>query len=203
LLASEAAIVSVKALPAEIQHGQAALDAQKLNTVIASTGLAFQVKVANPASSRETNVQVVLSISRPTGQGGPIVEQQTLATIGAHGSATVTFDRVGEVPFAEKTSIRVALPTGETRSYPVVFALPSGNPITKVGAGTRIADVVGASEQVAINRLHSLGFQVYLVSVYSALPNGRVVAESPRAGVRLAHGGLVTIDVSAGKPPSG
>jgi hypothetical protein len=119
-------IVSVKALPAGTD-----LSTQTLNTVEASEQLGFAVTIEDTGCSQEVRIPVTLTIQKSP---EPIVKTQTVGIINPGEQQTVTFRRIGQVPFATRTSIKievrpVAGPPRETRTenntaeYPVIFSL--------------------------------------------------------------------------------
>jgi hypothetical protein len=120
-------LVSTKAMPS----GQV-LSSGSLNTVTATTALAFDVTVHDGGDAQEVQIPVTLTIDRPSAQGGPIVKTQTIQLIDPGQDVTVTFNNLGEVPFASQTTVKVdvAAVPGEVRKdnnsarYPVIFSLP-------------------------------------------------------------------------------
>lgn len=117
------ALVGVKALPSGTD-----LSTSTLNTVEASEQLGFAVTVEDTGCSQEVRIPVTLTIQK---QPNPIVKTQTIAIINPGERQTVTFRRIGQVPFATRTSIKVEVKpvTGEARTenntaeYPVIFSL--------------------------------------------------------------------------------
>ena len=63
-----------------------------------------------------------------------------------------------------------------------------------------VPDVVGKQESVARSTLEDAGFKVSSVKQDSTQPKGQVISESPSAGVKVAKGTRVTINVSRGTP---
>jgi hypothetical protein len=116
-------LVSVKALPSGTE-----LSTQTLNTVEASEDLGFAVTIEDTGCSQEVRVVVTLTVQK---QPEPIVKKQTVPLINPGEQQTVTFRKIGQVPFATRTSIKieVAPVKGETRTsnntaeYPVIFSL--------------------------------------------------------------------------------
>jgi hypothetical protein len=116
-------LVSVKALPSGTE-----LSTQTLNTVEASEDLGFAVTIEDTGCSQEVRVEVTLTIQK---QPEPIVKKQTVPLINPGERQTVTFRKIGQVPFATRTSIKVEVAPvkGETRTsnntaeYPVIFSL--------------------------------------------------------------------------------
>jgi hypothetical protein len=198
-------IVSVKALPVAVQRGQGLLTPTKLNTVTASTALGFRVKVRNQGTSYKTYVTVTLTMNRPARAGGPLVTQETLGVIAANQTKTVTFDHLGNVPFATPTNLTVKASNGKAKVYPVIFSLPSGNFATTPTTPIRIPPkVVGLDQQAAIQKLEAAGFQVLIAPVYAKRPAGRVLGQRTGADIRVTGGPpgqVVEINVSNGKKP--
>jgi hypothetical protein len=117
-------IVSVKALP-----GGQELSTKTLNTVTATTDLAFEVTIEDSGDNLEAAIPVTLTIEKT---GAPIVKTQTVQLINPAEQKTVTFTDLGQVPFARKTTVKVdvAPVPGEVRKdnnsaqYDVIFSLP-------------------------------------------------------------------------------
>jgi hypothetical protein len=120
-------IISVEALP-NGQTGQV-LASGTLNTVTATTNLAFRVTIEDSGDSQEVHIPVTLTIEKP---GSPIVKTQTIDIIDPGQQKSVTFTNLGQVPFATQTKLKVdvAPVPGETRTdnnsaeYQVIFSLP-------------------------------------------------------------------------------
>ncbi len=118
-------IVSVMAQP-----GEQVLTAGQLNTVTATTELAFDVVVKDSGESQEVAIPVTLTIEQGTGK--PIVKTQEIDLINPGEEQTVTFDGLGEVRFATQTTLKVdvAPVAGEvvkennSAQYSVIFSLP-------------------------------------------------------------------------------
>jgi virulence-associated protein VagC len=116
-------LVSVKALPAGTD-----LSRDTLNTVEASEELGFAVTVEDTGCSQEVRIPVTLTIEKDPQN---IVKTQTIAIINPDEQQTVTFRRLGQVPFADRTNLRVNVKavTSETNTdnnsatYPVIFSL--------------------------------------------------------------------------------
>lgn len=112
----------------KVQSGGQALSQANENTVTATTDLAFVVTVADSGDSQEVGVKVTLTIQKP---GGAIVKTQTIDLINPGQTKAVTFTNLGQVPFAQKTTVLVdvAPVPGERNtdnnkaSYPVIFSL--------------------------------------------------------------------------------
>lgn len=116
-------IVDTKVLP-----GGQALSQANENTVTAGTDLAFVVTISDSGDSQEVGINVTLTIQKPQ---GAIVKTQTVALINPGQSQSITFRNLGQVPFAQKTTVQVdvAPVPGERNtsnnkaSYPVIFSL--------------------------------------------------------------------------------
>jgi hypothetical protein len=118
-------IVSVKAQPNEqtLVQGQ-------LNTVTATTELAFDVTIEDSGDSQEVGIDVTLTIEQGTGR--PIVKTGTVDVINPGEQQTVTFEDLGEVRFATQSTLKVdvAPVNGEANKdnnsaqYSVIFSLP-------------------------------------------------------------------------------
>jgi virginiamycin B lyase len=116
-------LVSVKALPS----GEP-LSSRCVNTITATTDLAFAVIIKDTGNSVESRVEVRLTIEQtPT----PLQQTQTLRLIEPGGQKTLVFRNLGQVQFATKTAVKVeigAVPgerntTNNSARYPVVFTL--------------------------------------------------------------------------------
>jgi hypothetical protein len=119
-------IVSVTALPTATQPRRGPLLAERLNTVTASTALAFRVNLRVQAPSQLKTFTVVLKLDRPAGMGGPLVRQRTVSVGSSGQTQAVTFANFGEVPFASRTDLEVKIPSGPGARYPLIFSLPTG-----------------------------------------------------------------------------
>jgi hypothetical protein len=116
-------IVDVKTLP-----GGQTLSETQTNTVVATTGLAFVVTIADSGDSQEVGIKVTLTIQKPQ---GAIVRTKTVALINPGQNKSITFGDLGQVPFAQKTTVHVDVATvpGEHNtdnnkaSFPVIFSL--------------------------------------------------------------------------------
>jgi beta-lactam-binding protein with PASTA domain len=62
--------------------------------------------------------------------------------------------------------------------------------------------VIGLREAEAVRALESAGLVANGVRVAASEPAGRVVAQNPAAGVRIARGSTVRINLSRGPPPT-
>jgi hypothetical protein len=117
-------IVSVKVLP-----GGQTLSAGTENTITATTDLAFVVTIDDSGDSQEVGIKVTVTIQKPQ---GAIVRTRTLALINPGQQKSVTFSDLGQVPFAQKTTVNVdvAPVAGEHNtdnnkaSFPAIFSLP-------------------------------------------------------------------------------
>ncbi len=127
-------LVSVEALPNGTGGATETLSSSALTTVTATTKLAFNVTINNGGDSQEVQIPITLTIDRSTSQGGPITKTVKLQLIDPGQQGTVTFTDLGEVPFAQQTTIRVdvaAVPGEKNTSnnsgqYQVIFSLPAG-----------------------------------------------------------------------------
>jgi hypothetical protein len=116
-------LVSVKANP-----GGTPLSTDQENTVVATTDLAFAVTIHDGGDSQEVGIKVTLTIQKPQ---GAIVKTKTLDVINPGQDKTITFGDLGQVPFAQKTtlSVDVAPVAGEQTTsnnkatYSVIFSL--------------------------------------------------------------------------------
>ena len=116
-------ITEVKVLP-----GGQTLSQSSENTVTATTDLAFVVTLADSGDSQEVGIKVTLTIQKPQ---GAIVKTQTVDLINPGQTKSVTFNSLGQVPFAQRTTVNVdvAPVPGEHNtsnnkgSYPVIFSL--------------------------------------------------------------------------------
>jgi beta-lactam-binding protein with PASTA domain len=63
-----------------------------------------------------------------------------------------------------------------------------------------VPDVIGLREAAAVRALEAAGLEANDVRVAAADPAGRVVAQNPAAGVRIARGSTVRINISRGAP---
>jgi hypothetical protein len=99
------------------------------NTVVAGVDLAFVVTIQDSGDSQEVGIKVTLTVQKP---GGAIVRTQTVDLINPGQTKSVTFRNLGQVPFAQKTTVLVdvAPVPGEHNtannkaSYPAIFSLP-------------------------------------------------------------------------------
>jgi hypothetical protein len=118
-------IESVKAQP-----GDQTLTPGQLNTVTATTELSFGVTVLDSGQAQEVGIDVTLTIDQGTGK--PIVKTQKIPIINPNESVTVTFERLGEVQFARRTTVKVDVEpvpgevtkTNNSAEYQVIFTLP-------------------------------------------------------------------------------
>ena len=116
-------IVSVKALPGESQ-----LTSSAENTITASTDLGFAITVQDSGDSQEVGIKVTLTIQKSP---EPIVRTQTIDLINSGDQKTVVFKDLGQVPFAQKTSVKVDVQpvpgehntSNNSAEYPVIFSL--------------------------------------------------------------------------------
>jgi len=116
-------IVDVK-----VQPGGQTLSTTTENTITATTDLAFVVTIADSGDSQEVGIKVTLTIQKPQ---GAIVKTKTVGLINPGQQKSVTFTDLGQVPFAQKTTVNVDVASvpGEHNtdnnkaSYPVIFSL--------------------------------------------------------------------------------
>jgi CARDB protein len=117
-------IVSVTALPQAVQ-----LSTQDLNQIESTPELAFRVVVENSGEAEEVQVPVTLTIQKaPT----PIRKKLVIERISPGQTKVVTFTDIGEVDFAEQTTLQVAVDPVEGEEnksnnaydYPVIFGVP-------------------------------------------------------------------------------
>jgi hypothetical protein len=116
-------IVDVKTLP-----GGQTLSESTTNTVVATTGLSFVVAIHDGGDSQEVGIKVTVTIQKPQ---GAIVKTKTLALINPGQTKTVTIGDLGQVPFAQKTSVNIDVApvsgehdtTNNKATYPVIFSL--------------------------------------------------------------------------------
>ena len=118
-------IVAVKAQPNDQTLVQG-----ELNTVTATTELAFEVIVEDSGDSQEVGIPVTLTIEQ--GTGNPIVKTQKIDVINPGEQVTVRFEGLGEVRFATQTTLKVdvapvlgeANKDNNSAQYTVIFSLP-------------------------------------------------------------------------------
>ena len=116
-------IVDVKTLP-----GGQTLSPSATNTVVATTGLAFVVAIQDSGDSQEVGIKVTLTIQKPQ---GAIVRTKKLNLINPGQTKTVTIGDLGQVPFAQKTTVNVDVstvpgekdPWNNKAAYQVIFSL--------------------------------------------------------------------------------
>jgi hypothetical protein len=116
-------IVDTKVLP-----GGQTLSPTTTNTIVATTGLAFVVTIADSGDSQEVGIRVTLTIQKSQ---GAIVKTQRIDLINPGQTKTLTFRNLGQVPFAQATTVLVDVaPVPSERntannkaSYPVMFSL--------------------------------------------------------------------------------
>lgn len=116
-------IVATKAMP-----GGQTLSTSDLNTVTATADLAFAVTVHDGGDSQEVHIAVTLTIEKSQGS---IVKNKTIDVINPGQDATVTFAIPEQVPFAQRTNVKVdvasvpheANVSNNSASYPIIFSL--------------------------------------------------------------------------------
>jgi hypothetical protein len=112
----------------KVQPGGQVLSVANENTVTAGVDLAFVVTISDSGDSQEVGIKVTLTIQKPQ---GAIVKTQTVDLINPGQTKSVTFNNLGQVPFAQRTTVNVdvAPVPGEHNtannkaSYPVIFSL--------------------------------------------------------------------------------
>jgi hypothetical protein len=112
----------------KVQPGGQTLSQTNENTVTATTDLSFVVTIADSGDSQEVGIKVTLTIQKPQ---GAIVRTQTVDLINPGQTKSVTFKDLGQVPFAQKTTVLVDVApvpgehntTNNKASYPVIFSL--------------------------------------------------------------------------------
>jgi hypothetical protein len=115
-------LVSTKAEP-----GGQPLSTGTVNTVTATTNLAFAVTIEDSGDSQEVGIKVTLTI-----QQNPVISKtMTISVINPGQDKTVTFTNLGQVKFAQKENVQVDVSPvpGEVKTdnnkatYPVIFSL--------------------------------------------------------------------------------
>jgi hypothetical protein len=112
----------------KVEPGGQTLSTTSENTVTATSDLKFVVTIADSGDSQEVQIKVTLTIQKP---GGAIVKTQTLDLINPGQQRSITFGNLGQVPFAQKTSVAVDVApvpgehntSNNKASYPVIFSL--------------------------------------------------------------------------------
>jgi hypothetical protein len=116
-------LVSVKAEP-----GNQELSTTTETTVTATTDLGFAVTVEDTGDSQEVQVKVTLTIQQTP---SPIVQTKTIDLINPGEQKTVTFNNLGQVQFATRTTVKVDVApvpqekntSNNSAQYPVIFSL--------------------------------------------------------------------------------
>jgi hypothetical protein len=111
------------------EPGAHPLSTSTLNTITSAPSLAFVATVHDGGDSQEVHIQVTLTIQKPSGS---IVKNQTIPVINPGKDVQVRFPIAEEVPFAQKTNVKVDVATvphekdasNNTATYPVIFTLP-------------------------------------------------------------------------------
>ncbi|HVU76366.1 MAG TPA: hypothetical protein VHC67_02200 [Gaiellaceae bacterium] len=115
-------LVGTKAEP-----GGQTLSTGTVNTVTATTNLAFAVTIEDSGDSQEVGIKVTLTI-----QQNPVISKTTtISVINPGQQKTVTFTNLGQVKFAQKENVQVDVSPvpGEVKvdnnkaTYPVIFSL--------------------------------------------------------------------------------
>lgn len=108
--------------------GSQALSPSTETTIVVSTDLGFEVAVKNTGDFQEFNVEVTLTIPK---QPSPIVRSAKIDLIDPGDVKSVTFKEFPQVPFGEKTTVKVDVKpvpaesntANNTAEYPVIFSL--------------------------------------------------------------------------------
>ncbi len=112
-------IVRVSSTP----KGKGALSMRRVNTVVATAGLAFAVRIRNRGARR--TLRLTLTVPRPS--LGPIVKSRTVL-LGAREARTVTVGPFTPVAFAQRERLKLSIADARSREvwttvYPVIFSL--------------------------------------------------------------------------------
>jgi hypothetical protein len=113
-------VVDVKALPDGhvLVHGH-------VNTVVATTELAFRIAVRNESDVTRRPI-VTLRINRGT-VSDPVIVTRALGMVGPHTTRVITFSKLGNMAFAQNNNliVRVSGHSARTRFavYRVIFSL--------------------------------------------------------------------------------
>jgi hypothetical protein len=109
------------------EPGGHALSPDTVNTITATTNLAFAVTVHDGGDSQEVGIKVTLTI-----QQDPVISKTlTIRLINPGQDKTVTFTNLGQVKFAQKENVNVDVApvpgeqtlTNNKATYPVIFSL--------------------------------------------------------------------------------
>ena len=111
-----------------VQPGGQTLQTDNENTVTATADLRFVVTIADSGDSQEVDIKITLTIQKP---GGAIVRTKRVALINPKQEKSVSFGNLGQVPFAQKTTVQVDVrpvpgernTSNNKASYPVIFSL--------------------------------------------------------------------------------
>jgi hypothetical protein len=111
-----------------VQPGGQTLQTDNENTVTATADLRFVVTIADSGDSQEVDIKITLTIQKP---GGAIVRTKRVALINPKQEKSVSFGNLGQVPFAQKTTVQVDVApvpgehntSNNKASYPVIFSL--------------------------------------------------------------------------------
>jgi len=111
-----------------VQPGGQTLQTDTENTVTATADLRFVVTIADSGDSQEVGIKITLTIQKP---GGAIVRTKRIALINPKQEKSVSFGNLGQVPFAQKTTVQVDVApvpgehttSNNKASYPVIFSL--------------------------------------------------------------------------------
>ena len=100
-------------------------------------------------------------------------------------------------------------PSGRRRTaglFALVLALLGGMILTVVltsrhGASVRVPRLTNLSKAAVTTKAKRVGLQPRFSSRFSSRPNGTVIAQAPRAGLKVDKGSTVRVTLSGGPPP--
>jgi eukaryotic-like serine/threonine-protein kinase len=184
---------------------------------ITQAGLKYTVQ-KQPSATVPKNI--VISTTPPNGNVVPAGSQVVLVV--STGPKMVTVPNVKHDTVSEAVSVLKAAgfqvsqqPASNTTAPPntVVSQDPKGHTKAKFGStvtifvapgGSIVPDVVGDNYQVALGKLSNAGFTNISVAnvVNPQVPDGTVVGQSPRAGLREPTGTQITLSVVKNPSPS-
>lgn len=143
-------------------------------------------------------IKVWLSAGRKTARVPNVVGQQQDAAVQAIEEAGFTADVQPESSMDRPAGEVIRQdPTGDNEAAVgsrVTLYVSSGPPAGQV----EVPDVVGKTEEDAIGALQTAKLIAKVQPVTSERPKGVVVSQSPKAGMKIAEGSFVTIEVSSG-----
>lgn len=151
------------------------------------------IKLENGAT-----IKVWLSAGKKTAKVPNVVGMQQAEAVGALEDAGFSVDIRPEVS-ADKPAGEVLRqePKGDNEAAvgsTITIFVSSGPPAGQV----EVPDVVGKTEEAAIAELSKVKLVAKVQPVASDRQKGLVVGQSPRAGLKIAEGSFVTIEVSSG-----